>query len=91
MSHFMSPLWKDFKCYLKHKRKEMTMEDLIVRLRIEEDKINSEKAGVVLMEAKTNIMEGNSLNPKGNSQKSKKFNKNFHRAKGKDFKRIKGS
>ena len=29
--------WKDFKNYLKHKRKEMKIEDLIVRLRIEED------------------------------------------------------
>ena len=30
-------LWKDFKNYLKHKLKEMTVEYLIVRLRIEED------------------------------------------------------
>ncbi|KAF3628581.1 putative glucan endo-1,3-beta-glucosidase A-like [Capsicum annuum] len=33
----LPPLWKDFKNYLKHKCKEMTLEDLIVRLRIEED------------------------------------------------------
>ncbi|XP_055823171.1 uncharacterized protein LOC129891735 [Solanum dulcamara] len=33
----LPPSWKDFKNYLKHKRKEMTLEDLIVRLRIEED------------------------------------------------------
>ncbi|XP_019226050.1 PREDICTED: uncharacterized protein LOC109207567 [Nicotiana attenuata] len=31
------PTWKDFKNYLKHKRKEMTLEDLIVRLRNKED------------------------------------------------------
>ncbi|KAL0340749.1 UNVERIFIED_CONTAM: hypothetical protein Sradi_4591700 [Sesamum radiatum] len=31
----LPPLWKDFKNYLKHKRKEMGLEDLIVRLRIE--------------------------------------------------------
>ena len=30
------PSWKDFKNYLKHKRNELSMEDLIVRLRIEE-------------------------------------------------------
>ncbi|XP_070002082.1 uncharacterized protein [Nicotiana sylvestris] len=36
-------LWKDFKNYIKHKRKEMTLEDLIVRLRIEEDNKNAEK------------------------------------------------
>ena len=29
--------WKDFKNYLKHKRNEMSVEDFIVRLRIEED------------------------------------------------------
>ena len=33
----LSPKWKDFKNYLKHKRKEMSMKDLIVRLLIEED------------------------------------------------------
>ncbi|XP_039068259.1 uncharacterized protein LOC120214432 [Hibiscus syriacus] len=33
----LSPAWNDFKNYLKHKRKEMTVEYLIVRLRIEED------------------------------------------------------
>ncbi|XP_042414978.1 uncharacterized protein LOC122004111 [Zingiber officinale] len=33
----LPPLWKDFKNYLKHKQKEMGLEDLILRLRIEED------------------------------------------------------
>ena len=31
------PALKNFKNYLKHKRKEMSMEDLIVRLRIKEN------------------------------------------------------
>ena len=31
----LPPAWRDFKNYLKHKRKEMSIEDLIVRLRIE--------------------------------------------------------
>ena len=31
------PAWRDFKNYLKHKRKEIKLEELIVRLRIEED------------------------------------------------------
>ena len=39
----LPPNWKDFKNYLKHKRKEMKLEDLIVRLRIEEDNRVSEK------------------------------------------------
>ncbi|KAK6149322.1 hypothetical protein DH2020_016847 [Rehmannia glutinosa] len=38
----LPPSWKDFKKYLKHKRKDMGLEDLIVRLRIEEDDRDSE-------------------------------------------------
>ncbi|XP_073064121.1 uncharacterized protein [Primulina eburnea] len=34
----LPPAWKDFKNYLKHKRKEMNVEELIVRLHIEEGK-----------------------------------------------------
>ncbi|PHT99360.1 hypothetical protein BC332_31703 [Capsicum chinense] len=39
----LPPLWKDFKNYLKNKCKEMTVEDLIVRLRIEEDNKDAER------------------------------------------------
>ncbi|PHT42500.1 hypothetical protein CQW23_16525 [Capsicum baccatum] len=39
----LPPLWKEFKNYLKHKCKEMTVEDLIVRLRIEEDNKAAER------------------------------------------------
>ncbi|RVW73978.1 Retrovirus-related Pol polyprotein from transposon TNT 1-94 [Vitis vinifera] len=39
----LPPSWKDFKNSLKHKRKEMGLEDLIVRLKIEEDNCVSEK------------------------------------------------
>ncbi|XP_070055021.1 uncharacterized protein [Nicotiana tomentosiformis] len=39
----LSPLWRDFKNYLKYKRKEMKLEDLIVRLGIEEDNKVAEK------------------------------------------------
>ncbi|KAA3463839.1 ankyrin repeat-containing protein [Gossypium australe] len=33
----LPPAWNDFKNYLKHKRKEMSMEGMIVKLQIEED------------------------------------------------------
>ena len=39
----LPPAWKDFKNYLKHKRKEMSIEDLVIRLRIEEDNKGSER------------------------------------------------
>ena len=44
----LPPAWKEFKNYLKHKRKEMTMEDLIIRLRIEEDNRGFEREHVAL-------------------------------------------
>nr|XP_009779276.1 PREDICTED: uncharacterized protein LOC104228500 [Nicotiana sylvestris] len=37
------PSWRDFKNYLKHKRKEMKLEDLVIRLKIEEDNKIAEK------------------------------------------------
>ncbi|XP_075521579.1 uncharacterized protein LOC142554790 [Primulina tabacum] len=52
----LPPLWKDFKNYLKHKRKEMRLEDLIVRLRIEEDNKSTE-AKASKMAARVNIVE----------------------------------
>ena len=43
--------WKDFKNYLKHKRKEMKLEELIVSLRIEEDnRVSENKVGNHSME-----------------------------------------
>ena len=54
----LPPLWKEFKNYLKHKRKEMRLEDLIVRLRIEEDnRASKKKAGKGFMESKANVVE----------------------------------
>ena len=41
----LSPVWKDFKNYLKHKKKEMSIEDLIIRLCIKEDNRGSKKKG----------------------------------------------
>ncbi|KAL0417836.1 UNVERIFIED_CONTAM: hypothetical protein Sradi_1197100 [Sesamum radiatum] len=54
------PTMEGFQNYLKHKRKEMGLEDLIVRLRIEEDNRLSEmKSGKLQIEAKANLMEQN--------------------------------
>ena len=39
----LPPAWRDFKNHLNHKRKELKLEDLIVRLRIEEDNRKFEK------------------------------------------------
>ena len=39
--------WNDFKNYLKHKRKEMKLEDLVICLKIEEDNRNAEKKSII--------------------------------------------
>ena len=68
--------WKEFKNYLKHKRKEMTLEELIVCLRIKEDNRNSEKrAGKHPMESKVNMVEHA---PK--AKKQKVFGEVHHKA-----------
>ena len=85
----LSPALKDFKNYLKHKRNEMSIEDLIIRLRIEKDNRGFEKKGVHSPgEAKANFVEhgqsskfkkannkgkGSKLEPKGGISKKKKF------------------
>ena len=54
----LPPAWIDFKNYLKHKRKEMTIDELIVRLRIEEDNCKAEKRnGKNFIESKANVVE----------------------------------
>ena len=50
--------WRNFKNYLKHKRKKLKLEDLIVRLRIEEDNRKSKKrSNKNSYEAKVNVIE----------------------------------
>ena len=81
--------WKDFKNYLKHKRNEMNIGDLVIRLCIEEDNRGSEqKVAHNPNEAKANFVEhGQSfkfkrvnnkgkctkLGPKGGVSKKQKF------------------
>ena len=53
----LSLRWKDFRNYLKHKQKEMNLEELIVRLQIKEDNKGSEKKGFNSVAAKENVMK----------------------------------
>ncbi|KAF3676661.1 putative phosphoserine aminotransferase, chloroplastic-like [Capsicum annuum] len=78
------PMWKDFKNYLKHKRKEMTVENLIVRLCIKDDNEDVErrsKGNSTINGA--HIVEDDQNNPKkrkkveqGSNQPKKKFKGN---------------
>lgn len=91
----LPPSWKDFKIHLKHKKSEMSMEDLVLKLRVQEDHLISEKqAEDTAFSAKANIVEGESSKPKFKSQNNNgKGKKNNFKvaAKAKDFKKIKGS
>ncbi|XXG73336.1 hypothetical protein AAC387_Pa07g2274 [Persea americana] len=81
----LPPLWKDFKNYFKHKRKEMKLEDLIVKLRIEEDNhASKKKAGKTFIEAKANVVEH------GQNPKKRKNNPNGPKQGPNDNKKFKG-
>ena len=80
------PNWKDFKNYLKHKRKEMKLEDLIVRLRIEEDnRVSERKIGNHSMESKEHVIE------EGHKTNKKRKYVGQQGAKGGDSKKFKGN
>lgn len=49
--------WKNFKNYLKHKRKKTKIEDLIIRLHIEEDNNGTERKVRNPYVAKANVIE----------------------------------
>ncbi|TMX03339.1 hypothetical protein EJD97_016939 [Solanum chilense] len=88
----LPPLWKNFKNYLKHKCKEMTVEDLKVRLRIEEDNKTAEKrsrgisaiSGVNIVEEdpsklkKSKKTSGPKINPPKNKFNGSCFNCGKH-------------
>ena len=80
--------WKDFENYLKHKRKEMNRDYLVVRLRIKEDNRGFDKKGAhTTIEVKANFVElgqgskikkhnkgkSSKLGPKGGISKRQKF------------------
>ena len=63
----LPPSWRDFKVYLKHKRQEMSMKDLILRLRVEED----HRKGDNVDGARANVIERkNSRNSKARKSQS---------------------
>nr|GEV06818.1 zinc finger, CCHC-type [Tanacetum cinerariifolium] len=68
----LPPSWLDFKNYLNHKRKEMSVEDLIVRLRIEEDSKLAQKNTYAPDSAKANMVEHAGSSLKSNSKEKGK-------------------
>ncbi|XP_047262317.1 uncharacterized protein LOC124895887 [Capsicum annuum] len=86
----LPPMWKDFKNYLKHKRKEMTVKDLIVRLCIEKDNKATERR---LRENSAmngaNIVEDNHNNSKTRKKARQESNQPKNKFKEKCFNCVK--
>ncbi|GKA47325.1 hypothetical protein Tco_0740208 [Tanacetum coccineum] len=78
------PSWEEFRNYSKHKQKEMSVEDLVVRLRIEEDNKLAQKDTYTPDSAKANMVEHAGSSSRSNSKgKGKDKRKNDKKSKGK--------
>jgi len=65
----LPPLWRDFKNYLKHKCKDIKLEELVVRLGIEENNRKAEKGSMDgAIDPKVNIVKN-----RVQSNKKRKF------------------
>ncbi|XP_019153618.1 PREDICTED: uncharacterized protein LOC109150166 [Ipomoea nil] len=72
--HLLPPRWKDFNNYLKHKRKEMNLEDLVQRLKIEEGNMKKDGKSLVIGGAKANVVERDKNTKKAKKDKRKLAN-----------------
>ncbi|GJX73502.1 retrovirus-related pol polyprotein from transposon TNT 1-94 [Tanacetum coccineum] len=80
----LPPSWVEFKNYLKHKRKKTSVEDLVIRLRIEDDNKLAQKNNYTPDSAKANMVEHAVSSSKSNSKaKGKGKGKNDKKGKGK--------
>ncbi|CAN6700885.1 unnamed protein product [Malus baccata var. baccata] len=61
----------DFKIYLKHLTEDISMDQLILKMRVEEDHHRNEKYDVSSLEAKANVVEGGDSHKARHNQKNK--------------------
>ncbi|XP_076903954.1 uncharacterized protein LOC143559171 [Bidens hawaiensis] len=73
----LPPSWADFKNYLKYKLKEMTMNELVVRLRTEEDNRIAQKGALLPAAAKAHVVEYGQTSRDNKSKGNDKVKVNF--------------
>ncbi|KAM7465056.1 hypothetical protein LguiB_012618 [Lonicera macranthoides] len=62
--------WKDYKNNMKHKRKQMSLADVVIHIRIEEQNRKRDMSSLSKeFQSKVNIIEGSSSKPRGNLRK----------------------
>lgn len=81
----LPPPWRDFKNYLKYKRKEMKLEDLVIRLKIEEDNKTADK------KSRGNSTIMGAIIVEETAPKSKKRKRSSGQTKEQNKKKFKGS
>ena len=73
----LPPSWKNFKLYLKHLTDDMSFEQLVLRIRVEEDNRLNEKADANSLEPSANFVgEASTSRTKHNNKKGKQGSKN---------------
>ncbi|KAJ9546855.1 hypothetical protein OSB04_019398 [Centaurea solstitialis] len=65
----LPPTWKDFKLYLKHLTEEMTFDQLVLKLRVEEDNRKTETDGGTSLDPNANMVTGNTSKEKFNNER----------------------
>ncbi|KAM7505035.1 hypothetical protein LguiB_003939 [Lonicera macranthoides] len=80
--------WKDYKNNMKYKRKQTSLADVVIHIRIEEHNKKRDMSSLSKeFQSKVNIIEGSSSKPRGNLRKHNKQNNKNLQAQSSEFKR----
>ena len=85
------PSWSDYRNQLKHKKKDLTLQELISHMRIEEaNQLKAKQSFVSFISVKANLVESVGASKDGFKGKCKKFQKDGHQKKANQIKKGDG-